>query len=123
MTVEEKRNVKRDIIQKKVLDNWKENNYIGTYQVSMGLGKGRIIAEAIKMIINNPVTFKMIDSKKIPILIQVSSTFLRDVDTVNELLYWGIDKDFLANKVTFVCYHTSYKWKKKDIGLMISDKL
>jgi len=121
---EELRNIKRDEIQKYIINNWEENKLIGTYQVSMGLGKGKIIADAIKLVVNTPEYYNKIVDCDVPILIQVSSTYLRDVDTVREILQWGVSKDLIASgKIEFVCYHTSYKWKKKDIGLMISDEV
>lgn len=121
----EERNKKRDEIQKYIIKDWVDNNRYGSYIVSMGLGKGKIIADSILSTLADKEAFSNIKDKEIPILVQVSSEYLRDVDTVKELIHWGVPKDlFRDNFIEFVCYQSSSRWKKdKNIGLLISDEI
>lgn len=123
LTVE--RNIKRDKIQQEVISDWVKNDRWGMYVISMGLGKGKIIADTIKNVLQDEEALANISEKSIPILIQVSSEFLRDVDTMNELIHWGISPDLFRNKfIQLVCYQSSSRWRKdKNIGLLVSDEV
>lgn len=120
----EERNRKRGEIQDYILNDWISNNRWGAYLASMGLGKGRIIAQAILSTLNDEESYNKIINRDIPILIQVSSTILRDEDTVNEIINWGVDKELIDKGIIqLVCYQTSFRWRKdKNIGLLISDE-
>jgi len=80
----------------------------------MGVGKSKIIADAI----NSFVDKHGVPEAHWPIVILVNSEFLRDDELPKELEKWGC-----KHKVKIACYQTAYRWKNKEIGLLICDEL
>lgn len=106
----------RNKVQQETLTQWILNNYFGYALISMGVGKSKIIADAINHIMSTSYN-EQIESKEIPILIGVNTTVLRDRELPLELEKWGC-----KYKVKIACYQAIYKWKKS-IGLFIADEL
>ena len=111
------RNKIRNKVQSEAISAWFDNSCHGYSIISMGVGKSKIIAEAINkfMDVNSHMITKDLD---IPILVLVNSTFLRDEELPMELEKWGCNYD-----VKIVCYQTAYKWQEKRIGLLLADEL
>jgi hypothetical protein len=81
----------------------------------MGIGKSKIIADAISLITS--LKQEELSQFEVPILITVNSTFLRDIELPAELKKWNC-----SVKVKIACYQSTYKWNK-NIGLLISDEM
>lgn len=107
----------RNLVQEQALDAWFDHSCSGYAVISMGVGKSKIIADAINRFMDSygPELPSDLD---IPILVLVNSTFLRDEELPKELKKWNCN-----HKVKIACYQTAYKWKDKNIGLLLADEL
>lgn len=126
------RNEKKSYIQDKVLNLWIKDNYRGTFILSVGLGKSRLIALALQEWYNNMVSKYGEDFNK-HVIIGVNSTYLRDEGLPKELAEWKVESKIL-DKVSIHCYQSlskdtfftklkkKQKVDKKDIDLVISDE-
>ena len=101
----------REQIQENTIKDWFLNKKRGTYILSVGIGKSKIIADILKQIENN------YSSYDIPILIGINSTLLRDSELPKELKKWGFNSE-----VQIECFASLYKYKNKKIGLYIADE-
>ncbi len=107
---------KREEVQEETLSKWIKSGYSGYSIISMGVGKSRIITNAINHIMETPLKDELLKCE-IPILIVVSSTQLRDKEMPAELEKWGC-----KHEVKLACYQSTYRWKK-EIGLLIADEM
>lgn len=85
----------REKVQNDALESWFQNNCKGTLLIGTGVGKTKILIDAIRKA--NPST----------VLILVNTEILRDVELYLEFIKWA-SEDLLA-KCTFMCYQSAYK--------------
>jgi superfamily II DNA or RNA helicase len=104
----------RQAIQNKTVSRWEEVGFNGYAVISMGVGKSKIIAQAINRYVE--VCGQPVGDP--PIVALVNSQTLRDSELPAELKKWGC-----LHPVKIACYQTAYKWKKKHIGLLLADEL
>jgi superfamily II DNA or RNA helicase len=111
---------KRGKFQSMVRRTWKEYNYNGMFIISMGIGKSKIIADAIR---DYKIYSKEYETKpELEILILVNSSTLRDTGLPGELLKWSAPG---AKSVKIECYQWLLHNKEvftTDIGLLICDE-
>ena len=102
----------RDEEQKKALNNWASNNYVGSIIAGTGFGKSRCGILAASHVYN------LNRSSKILILVptvQLQSQF------AEEFHKWGLE-DCLDN-VDILCYQSAYKLSGNHYGLVLCDEI
>jgi hypothetical protein len=119
LNTESTSNALKNYIQNKSIDLWETKaNFYGYALITMGVGKSKIIADAIKKLLSDPYRKSEIEKADLPIVILVNSTILRDVELPSELEKWGC-----LYPVKITCYQTAYRWKDKSIGALFSDEM
>ena len=116
------RKEKRNLIQGRFLNLWIENNLNGFGLLSVGLGKSKIIIDALNYIYDTKEIWEEVNKASIPILILVNSTYLRDEGLLKEFDIFNLREE-IKEKVRVECYQAVYKWNKKDVGIMLADEL
>ena len=102
----------RDEEQKKALNNWATNNYIGSIIAGTGFGKSRCAIMASNHILDN------LDGNKILLLVptvQLQGQFRE------EFHKW--DLEHCLDNVEILCYQSAYKLKDKHYDLVVCDEI
>ena len=86
---------KREQIHEAALKSWQEHKYRSTLVIGTGVGKARILINAIRQ--SNPTT----------VLVLVNTEILRDVELYAEFIKWSSAD--LLEKCTFMCYQSAYR--------------
>lgn len=110
------RNSIRSKIQARCIEIWEQLHFKGYALITMGVGKTKIMADAINRIME--VHADQINEQELPIVILVNSKILRDKTVPEGLKEWGC-----KHPVKLFCYHSAFKWKSKSIGVLIGDEL
>jgi superfamily II DNA or RNA helicase len=98
----------KDLLLQEGLSALQKANYEGIILLPTGVGKGRLMVEAAKLL--NPKS----------ILYLCESTVSRDVTFKDELRKW--DAAYLLARTDFVCYQTARKWVGKSYDLLLADE-
>ena len=105
----------RNEIQLQALDKWKLNSKIGTCEIITGLGKTFIALHAL---------YTMPRDLKEHVFLAEQTDRVKDlkddINKYNEIFNVDVLNDYNLN---FYCYQTVYKWKGKNLGLVIADEI
>tara|TARA_R110000744_G_scaffold5004_4_gene17666 strand:- start:539 stop:1708 length:1170 start_codon:yes stop_codon:yes gene_type:complete len=100
----------RDEEQRKALNNWARNNYIGSIIAGTGFGKSRCGVMAIDHVFNNNSSSKA--------LILVPTVQLQD-QFREEFDKWEVD----STNVEVICYQSAYKLKGEHYDIIVCDEV
>lgn len=101
--------------QKKALDSWINNNYLGTVNAVTGFGKCKVGIDAIDYLLS-----KYDYHSNISILIVVPTTHIKN-EWLKEIKKWKKLK--ILNHLTIECINSVYKFKGKKFSLGIFDEV
>lgn len=105
---------RKDYIQQKVFNCWKQSNYRGTFEGATGVGKTKVGVLAV-------VAELMVNPSAV-IYIVVPTTELRDKDWPDEFIRWGYGD--LLGQINIICFASISKVKPKaDVDLLIVDEI
>jgi len=102
----------RDGEQKKALNAWARNNYIGSIIAGTGFGKSRCGVMAVDYVCNNNSTSES--------LILVPTVQLQD-QFREEFHKWGVEH--CLDNVEILCYQSAYKLKGNHYDLVLCDEV
>ena len=100
----------RDEEQRKALNKWARNNYIGSIIAGTGFGKSRCGIMAIDYVFSNH------NANNALILVptvQLQEQFVEEFDK------WNVD----SNNVEIICYQSAYKLKGNHYNIVICDEI
>ena len=102
----------RDVEQKKALNAWARNNYIGSIIAGTGFGKSRCGIMAIDHVLSNNSTGKS--------LILVPTVQLQD-QFKEEFYKWGVES--CLDNVEILCYQSAYKLVDNHYDIVLCDEI
>tara|TARA_R100001594_G_scaffold150320_1_gene211006 strand:- start:570 stop:1754 length:1185 start_codon:yes stop_codon:yes gene_type:complete len=105
----------KDIEQRKALNAWASNNYIGSVIAGTGFGKSRIGVLAV----NHALNYKNIEPEG-RALILVPTVQLQD-QFREEFHKW--DLSHCLDNIDILCYQTAYKLKDRHFDIVICDEI
>ena len=104
----------RDVEQRKALNAWAGDGFIGSVIAGTGFGKSRVGVLAAKYILEKKCSHTHVKS----ILILVPTVQLQD-QFIEEFIKWGV----LTDNVEVICYQSAYKLKGEHYDLVICDEI
>jgi superfamily II DNA or RNA helicase len=108
-------NEKKDKVQQEALSKWLASNKKGTCEIITGLGKTFIGLHAL---------YTMPKSDKVHLFLAETTDrkrdVLKDIQKYNKIFNRNVLQDY---NLKFYCYQTAYKWKDKEVGLVIADEI
>ena len=105
----------KDIEQKKALNSWAKNGFIGSIIAGTGFGKSRIGVLAIDYVLN----YKSEDPSNTA-LILVPTIQLQD-QFRDEFYKWGYEN--CLNRVEILCYQSAYKLQNEHYDIVVCDEI
>ena len=104
----------RDKEQKKALNAWAKQGFVGSVIAGTGFGKSRVGVLAIDYILNNKYSRANLKSALILVpTIQLQEQFVEEFDK------WGVD----SSKVDIMCYQTAYKLVGHHYDIVVCDEI
>ena len=103
----------RDVEQKKALNAWARNNYVGSIIAGTGFGKSRCAVLAVDHILKQESR-----SNKNSALILVPTVQLQD-QFIEEFDKWGVS----TNNVEVLCYQSAYKLVGHHYDIVVCDEV
>lgn len=108
-------NTQKNEIQNQAVTKWLESNKKGTCEIITGFGKTFIALHCL---------YTMPKDNKIHLFLaettQREKDLLDDIKKYNKFFNRNVLKDYTLH---FYCYQTVYKWKNREIGLVIADEI
>ena len=105
----------RDKIQQEALNQWKLKKKKGTCEIITGLGKTFIALHALYSMPKDNKEHLFLAEQKDRV-----KDLRDDINKFNELFNRDVLNDY---NLQFYCYQTVYKWKGKQLGLIIADEI
>ena len=105
----------RDAEQKKALNSWAKQGFVGSVIAGTGFGKSRVGVLAVDYILNQPSR-----SNKKSALILVPTVQLQD-QFRNEFIKW--DLEHCLDNVDILCYQSAYKLQGQHYDIVVCDEI
>jgi superfamily II DNA or RNA helicase len=105
----------RDTEQKKALNSWAKQGFVGSVIAGTGFGKSRVGVLAIDYILNQPSR-----SNKQAALILVPTVQLQE-QFRNEFIKWGLE--YCLDSVDILCYQSAYKLQGHHYDIVVCDEI
>ena len=108
----------RDKEQKKALNNWASNNFIGSIIAGTGFGKSRCGVLAIKYAFEHKYNLDKYGTKALILVptVQLQDQFRSEFDK------WVDDLSWIDN-VDIMCYQSAYKLKDQHYDIVVCDEI